>query len=796
LLCRTRQPKTSGQIQVSGLQEPAEISWDQWGVPHIYASNLQDLMFAQGYIHAQQRLWQMEFNRRLVAGRLSEVFGALTVPVDRWLRTLTMRRVAESEESLLNMEIQEYLQAYADGVNAYIAQGPLPIEFSLLRYKPEAWIIPDTLCWIKMMAWGLSVNWEMEILRAQLIEQLGPELAAELEPPHLGRWPYILPPDTSYADIGASAPARAQAARPFSGPPSQEGLGSNNWVISGDLSATGMPLLANDMHLPIGIPSIWYENHLVCDELNIIGVTFPGIPGVISGHNGHVAWGYTNGFPDVQDLYIERLRRTEDGRVQAEYNGEWEEARILREVIQVKGGNSALEEVIVTRHGPIINQIAPEKIGESPLALRWTALEPDTMIAGIFTMMRAHDCREFHQALRNWTTPTQNVVYADTQGNIAYAFPGKTPLRRKGDGRIPVPGWTDEYEWTGYIPFEQLPHMLNPSRGFIATANNRVFDDNFPVRIEIEPISGDRAQRIVELITDQVAGNGSKIDITYIQRMHLDQQSPSAREVARQIGQLSADSSPTDPRISTVIRWMQAWDGTLAVDSKEAAVYQAFTRQLMRLILASKLTQNNGQIHESLIQFHMGKGLNPVLAETSLMGELWLPWLTHILEQATTPWLDLGSGENRVNLIHQALKGAIHELTEALGPDMETWAWGRIHQLVFKHVMGDNPILGAFFNRGPFPTGGDQSTVWATGSSYHDLSSDSFIGPPYRMIVDLGDLRNSVSMLAPGQSGIPTSPHYDDQIGSWFEGVYHPMLYERKDVLESSTQKLSLMPER
>jgi penicillin amidase len=778
LLSRRRHPQTSGVLQFDGMTERTEIFRDSRGVPHIYAKNLHDLMMAQGFVHAQERMWQMEFNRRTISGRLSEVLGGTTLPVDRWLRTLTMRRIAESEIDLLSSEITNYLQSYADGINAFIKGGKLPIEFTLLRYKPEPWMIADTLAWIKMMAWGLSVNWEMEILRASLINELGAGEAALLEPPHLGRWPYIIPPGTDYSKMGISG-------RPSIWPPARDGLGSNNWVISGDHTETGMPLLANDMHLPISVPSIWFENHLVCDSFNVTGVTFPGIPGVISGHNGHVAWGYTNGFADVQDLYIERLKRTEDGRVLAEYNGNWEEVRVLREEIRIKGGSSAIEEVIVTRHGPIINNLMNESPEGEPLALRWTALEPDTMIQGIFEMLQARNCTEFHQTLGHWTTPNQNIVYADIQGNIAYTYAGKIPLRTKGDGRVPVPGWNDEHEWAGYVPFDQLPHLYNPPEGYIVTANNRVFDQNFPVNIEVEPISGDRAQRIVELIEHRLH---EKLSIGYIEKMQSDQLSPSAREITRLFNSISLDISSEESELREIIGWMKSWDGVLSADSKEAVVYQAFIRKLIEKILVTKLSK------EELVHSVMGKGPNPILARTSLMGELWLPWLTDILADLNRNWAELGIDISLADMILDALEDAIGDLKSSLGPDPNLWSWGQIHQLTFSHVISANPTLGAFFNRGPFASGGDQSTIWASGSSYHDLSSEQFIGPPYRMIIDLGDLNNSKSVLIPGQSGIPSNYHYDDQIQTWFNGKYHPIIYQQQEVEKKSTELLILMP--
>ncbi len=786
-LSRGRQPKRDGRQVVGGLQAPVEIKRDRWGIPHLYAECIPDLFFGQGWVHAQDRLWQMEFNRRVVAGRLAEVLGPVAVPLDRWMRTLTMRRVAEAEASLLNAETRAVLEAYAAGVNAGMAHSPLPVEFTLLRHQPEPWTVADTLGWIKMMSWALSVNWETELLRAQLVARLGAERAAELEPPYFDRWPCVIPAGVDYTAIGVSALERSQAARSFTGPPAGAGLGSNNWAVAGWRTASGHPLLANDMHLPMTAPAIWYENHLAGGGLNVTGVTFPGIPGVVAGHNGHVAWGFTNGFPDVQDLYMEHLRR-EDGRVLAEYNGTWYAAELLHEAIHVKGGATVVEEVIVTRHGPIINRLAPDLAGEQPLALRWTSFEPDTMMQGVLEMNRARNCQELRQALRHWAAPVQNVVYADVEGNIAYSFPGRMPIRAKGDGRMPVPGWTDEYEWVGYIPFEQLPHLYNPPQGYIATANNRVLDDDaYPYYLGRETTMGDRAQRIVELIESR-----SQIDIPFIRRMQFDQVSPSARVIARHLGQLT----PDDPELAAVAGLMRGWDGALLADSPAAAVYQVFIRRIIRLMLSSKLGDGDKRqpAGADLAERYAGRGPTPVLAERSMFGERSLEWLQHTLADPHAHWFDLGQGETRDDVLRLALLGTVEYLKAELGPAMSDWAWGKLHKLTYRHNLGGVKLLERLFNRGPYPLGGDGTTLWATTSNAHDLNTDDIVGPPFRMIVDLGDVRNSLGLLAPGQSGRPGERHYDDQAQAWFSGEYHPMLFTQADVERATQHRLWLVP--
>ena len=789
LLLKRPLARTKGTIRLEGLNGEVEILRDRWGVPHIYAAGEHDLLFAQGFTHAQDRLWQLDLHRRLVAGRLSEVMGELTVPVDRWIRTLSMRRVAEEEVDLLTAESRSLVEAYAAGINARIAQGRLPVEFTLLRYKPEPWTVADTLAWVKYMSWALSVNWESELLRAQLIELLGPDLAHELEAGLPGDKHTVVPAGTDLAKVGNTALKRAEDARPFLGPPARDGLGSNNWALSASRTATGAPLLANDMHLLMGLPGLWYENHLVCKEaagggsLNLSGITFPGIPGIVSGHNGSVAWGYTAGFADTQDLFIERLRHSEDKegktRVQYEFQDEWLDAQIIEEEIKVKGEEAVVEEVIVTHHGPIINSLAPDFAGEEPLALRWTSLDPDTMLEGLFDMNRARDCLEFREALRPWAAPVLNVVYADTGGNIAYSYPGRVPMRAGGDGRVPVPGWTGEYEWTGYIPFEELPHLYNPPQGYVVSANNRVVGDEYPYELGREFTMGDRYQRIVELIEAQ-----NSIDIQYIKQIQLDLESPAARAMAPYLGQLPVE----DPELAAVVEIMREWDGTLTEGSPAAAVYQVFVRRMHNLLLKDRL--------DGLADRYRGKGPTPLLQTGSMFGEKSWAWLQQLMLEPASHWFDLGQGEERDDIMRLALRETVDFLTTELGPEIDDWAWGKLHTLTYAHMLGSVKPLDKLFNRGPYPMGGDATTVWATGISRFDLSCEGTVGPPFRFIADLGDLRNSWGLLVPGQSGQPGSKHYDDQVQAWFEGEYHPMLYAREDVEHEAEASLKLVPDQ
>jgi penicillin amidase len=771
--------QTKGRVTVRGVGRPVEVLRDRWGVPHVYAGSVADALFAQGFVHAQDRLWQMDFFRRLAGGRLSEIVGRRTVPLDRWTRILGLRRAAEQEVELLAPDTRELLDAYSAGVNARIGLGRLPVEFRLLRYRPEPWTPADSLSWSKMMAWWLSVNWSGEVLRARLVARLGPELAAELQP----RCPAFDPPLWTGMEGGPFDdldPSRPRGASPSTFPGAPGGAGSNNWVVSGERSASGAPLLANDMHLAMTVPSVWYENHLTAGDLDVAGVSFPGIPFVVAGHNRHLAWGFTAGLVDVQDLYVEHLRRLGDGRVEQEYDGGWHPAQVIRESIAVKGGEAVTEEVVVTRHGPVINELAPDFIGEAPLALRWTALEPEQMFPALLAMNQARDCKEFREALRLWATPAQNVVYADTAGNIAHTLAGRVPLRANGDGRVPVPGWTNDHEWIGYVPFEELPHRWNPPEGHIATANQRIWDEGRPHGPGWDQCGNHRAERIDELLQGR-----EKVDVAWFRRMQFDQVSPHARAVAVAIARLETD----DAELRRVIARLRAWDGDLAADSAEAAVCQEFHRTLTTMLLSDRLGE--------LAAPYLGEGPVPVLAGLSVFGEHAMEWLEKTLADPGSHWFHLGAGASGEAGMLMALRTAVDGLKDRFGPDIDDWSWGALHLITFSHALGQVKPLDRLLNRGPFPAGGDFTTIWATGTSYHDPSVQAVSsGPPFRFIADLSDLDHCLGLLCPGQSGHPASRHYDDQLQAWFRQGYHPMLFNRREILEQAEAVLRLEPLR
>ena len=754
-LVRRPFPTTGGRLTVPGLGAPVEVMRDQWGVPHIFAQSAHDLFFTQGYIHAQDRLWQMEFNRRLASGRLSEIFGETTLPTDRFLRTVGLRRAAEADAAQLDPDTRGLLDAYAAGVNAFLTQqgARLPIEFTLLRFRPEPWTPVDGLAFAKLMGWVLSGNWKSELLRAHLISRFGVEGARVLMPPYPDDAPVIVPEGADYRSWNTAALLDLLEIAP-----TLPGVGSNNWVVSGTHTTTGAPILANDPHLEAQMPSIWYEMHLVGGPYNVIGSTFPGTTGVIIGHNEQIAWGVTNAGPDVQDLYIERFDPADPTRYL--YKGQWEPATVLREEVKIKGRlEPVVETVRITRHGPIINNVV-EGLGAF-LALRWTALDPGTIAAAVLRLDRARTWEEFRAALRLWTVPAQNFVFADRKGNIGYQLSGRIPIRAKGDGLLPVPGWTGEYEWISEIPYGKLPSVLNSSRGYIVTANNRIVPSGYPYLVSHEWDPGFRARRIETLLA---ATRGATVED--MRKIQLDLTSLPGQTVVQALQDVRVAGEPA----AGLLAELRGWDGVLRVDSRAAAIYETFRMALLPLVFKDVL--------------------GPDLYKRYLAHpDVWQLALQRLLRDPSSRWWD---PDGRDAVVARALTQADKTLTRRLGADRSRWSWGRLHEMRFVHPIGRVRTLGWIFNTTAPPTGGDIFTVNNGG-----FDADTFaqvVVASYRQVIDLRDWDRSISIHTTGQSGLPFHRHYRDFVPLWGTGQYHPMLFSRPRIQENAEATLALAP--
>jgi penicillin amidase len=814
-------PRTTGALRLPGLSAPVNVLRDHWGVPHIYAANNADLFMAQGYVHAQDRLWQMEFQRRIGNGQMSELFGPLALPTDRFVRILGFGRVARKEVETLNDNTRTAIDAYVRGINAYIEQHRtrLPLEFSILRFQPRPWEPADVLVWGKMMALSLCDNWTVEILRARIVAAVGEERAAQLDPHYRDDHPLVIPNGVRYSrDIGADALRLAADASPFVNGV-EGGQGSNGWVAGGTRTTSGKPLLANDPHLAIQMPSFWYENHLIGGDYHVTGASIPGTPGILIGHNEWIAWGVTNGMTDVQDLYIERFDPHDPTRY--EFRGEWEQAQIIRETITVKGKTQPhIEEVRITRHGPIITPFLPTEDDRRPteddrrpteddrrpttdggrpteddrrpteddrrpttdgqrtedLALRWTALDPSRIMTSVLNINRAHDWASFRAALADWTVPAQNFVYADVEGHIGYALGGDLPIRAKGNGRLPVPGWTGEYEWTGIIPHDQMPHAFDPADDVIVTANNRIIDEHYPQPIYGEWLSGYRAARIQQLL-EQTAQH----DLRSFAAIHGDQRSLPGLELAALAGRLPIDSVVAQHARDA----LAAWDGELTATSIGGTIYAQLRRNL--------LTTAYAEIAEAL-EIVTGIGALASMPGNGFMERLSVPILLRRVTNREDNWL---MGEQTWDdVLAEAWSKTVGDLRQAFGDDVRTWRYGRRHNLTIRHPLGAVRALAPLFNRGPFATGGDTDTVCMGYLPARYAGAPYYIAPSYRQICDTADWDRSLSIHPTGQSGQPGSKHYADFIKPWLNVQFHPMLWSRARVEEATINRIRLEPEQ
>ena len=820
-------PKVEGTLHLAGLEGRVEVLRDEWGVPHIYAGSAHDLFFAQGYVHAQDRLWQMTLQRRIGSGRLSEVLGEVTLEVDRFFRTVGLNRAAEAEVEMLDADTRSTLEAYAAGVNAYLASNARrpPVEFKLLRFDPEPWQPVDSLYWAKVMAWNLGGNWDSELIRARLAASLGADRAADLEPLFPADNPTIVhgrglaggaaPPNGWRSEVlrdalrlleGLFQPRTIDVVQPEPLPgsvqPSARGGGSNQWVVAGSRTDNGKPLLANDTYMALQIPAIWYQVHLDGGDYHVTGVSLPGLPGVVVGHNERCAWGMTAAWQDAQDLYVERLNPANPH--QYEFQGAWLNAEVIREEIRVKGRTApVIQEVVITRHGPIISDVLGEP---TPLALRWVALDPSNLLRSAIGFNRARNWQEFRSALADWSTPAHNFVYADVDGNIGFLQAGWMPVRAgslsptSGEGydtllvdptslgsqspsfRGPAPiiGWTGENEWQFYLPLDELPQACNPEGGWLATANNLVVDAGYPHYLSADLENPCRARRIADLLASQQTFTAD--DFARFQR---DTYSAQAERFVRHLLSVEPGSEPERRALDL----LNQWDGHLEPDSVAASLYQVSRLRALHLFFDPHLGDLAGQ--------YIGLGLTPLGDVTLYHGRSFVRLLDLLDGQGDDAWLRNpvdGVMRSRQVLLGQALREAIALLQQELGPDMARWQWGRLNTAHFAHPVGSVKPLNLIFNRGPYPLGGDQDTLLRARSAPRFPFPPASVVAALRFIADLSDWEKCRIVIPGGQSGHVSSRHYADLIPLWLEGRYQPMPFARSQVERSARHRLELMP--
>ena len=747
-------PVIEGELTLPNLQAPVTVWRDTNGVPHIEAQSERDLFIAQGFVTAQDRLFQMDLSRRQASGQLSEVLGEKTLTRDKFFRTFGLRRAAEASWQAYSNSAKDVLQWYAEGVNAYIRQAKdrntLPIEFIILGYQPTDWQAIDSLAIAKYMAFDLGGHWKGQAFRYQLAQQFPADKALDLFPAYPVDGATIIQAAKDHPLDVSNLFAEAVFPHEFNG--------SNNWVVSGSKTASGLPLLADDPHLALATPAIWYETHLNAPDLNVSGVIFAGIPGIIVGHNDKIAWGVTNVGPDVQDLYIEK--RNPANKNEFEYMGKWEPATVIKEEIKVKDSAPVPHEVVVTRHGPIISEFAHDGRPDTALSLRWTALEPTTELEAVQKFAKAQNWEEFKKALTYFHVPAQNFVFASTDGTIAYRANGKIPIRKKGDSSAPVPGWTDEYEWKGYIPWEELPTVVNPPSGYIATANNKVVDDSYPYHLSNVWAQPYREKRIQEVLSSK--GKLTAEDMMALQFDAKNMQAEEFLPILLPKTENGTDEKKLRPIDRDALQLLKDWNREDSKDLGAPLVFHLWMNEISNVLFKPELNDNMMELFEGRQQT-----------------------VDNLIRAAAAgkpgPWMRDKGGLAAVAVT--AFQSAVDRAVELQGSNASEWNWGEFHRVPFHHTLSSAKPLNLLFDPVSTPLPGSRITVEAAAFNIQTGEVDN--GAAWRTVVDFTDLSRSYNVVGPGQSGHVLSPWYDDQIKDWTTGGYHitstqPSVYTQK----------------
>jgi penicillin G amidase len=772
---------TRGTRKLAGLEKPVNVIRDTWGVPHIYAQNEHDMFFAQGFVTAQDRLFQMELWKRAGEGTLAEVLGPKYLDRDIGARLLKYRGDMAAEYASYAPDAKQILEAFSEGVNAYIKMrmapgGPgLPFEFKEAGFAPTLWKPED--CLTRMAGFPMTRNSVTELAHAELVKLIGAKKASqfydfdprvELDPApgadYTGLSPALVR-NLVGSDVGITFPSGSQAAESFPAEWGSEHWGSNNWVVSGKLTQTGRPILSNDPHRTVDVvPALRYLVHLVSPGWDVIGTTEPGSPGVEGGHNERIGFGWTVFGMDQQDLYIERLDPANPLRYKTETG--WALMKVVKETFHVKGQPDQVIDLKFTRHGPVLWE---DRATHRALALRSVLAEPGAAgYLGCLTMDRVKSWAEFEDAVKRWKVPTHNIVYADVDGNIGEHSVGLEPVRRNWTGLMPEPG-DGGYEWGRWIPTSELPHQFNPEKGFIATANQRMIPESYPYKVGFEWSSPDRFNRITELLTGAVQSK-HKLMIEDMERIQNDVTPLPGRELVQLLQQVSPTSE------DAAAQMLLHWNGAATRDSAGAALYELWLMNLQDAVTRRAAAGPN------------------LAAIMRIVNELNVDLVIRDLQHPDAELFGSQPVAARNQLMHETLKAAYARLGQLEGNDPAKWAWGRIHVVVFHHPLESIADLKSLVDLGPLPRPGDSSTINATsyrrGESFFYQSS----GPTWREILDVGAWDNSVMVNSPGESGQPESPHYADLLPLWDQGKYIPMLYSREAVEKHASQKMILEP--
>lgn len=796
----------SGTYFFEKIGEKVEIIRDKWGVPHIFAKNETDLLFALGYVEAQDRLWQMEVVRRVATGTLSEMVGeeriehllwpaGTTWELDIVSRAIGFGYIGKVGEKMIGEDTRRRLDAFCSGINSFIElhRNKLPIEFRILGVQPDMWTPSDVIAVARFFMWGLSRNFVSEMLRYLFSLKFGEEKMWALMPYHKDSGPYIIPREVK--DYSRNKKMFKNDYRLFLIPELREkaelliedylkwtqfngffSIGSNNWVVSGERTMSGKPILANDPHLPHMMPSVFYIVHLNTPDMDVYGVLVPGTPFVMIGHNRFIAWGATVTMADTQDVYIEKLSADKERYI---FKGEEKEFQVRDERICKRtafGKRCSYFRFRTSIHGPVISDIIPSFKAENyVLSVTWTGFGLTEEDVAFLMLARAKNIDEFREALSRMGTGIQNWVYADVNGNIGYSVSGLVPYRRNWDGTLPVPGWTGEYEWNGFIPYDELPQVFNPDRGYIITANNQVVPpEDYPYAFSFEYLPSSRAMRIEQLILEK-----KKLTVQDMRNIQMDLLDPYAGELNAIFIKTFDEVNPEDRRLRKMMDYLRGWDFRYTSESIPAAIFEEIMRQTIQGTLLDELGKRWFEFYAqnipSISYYHM------------FLKDDGFPFYDDI----RTP-----QRETRSDIILRGIRDAESYLTQKLGWDMSEWKWGRIHTLTFRHPLGVVYPLDKLFNIGPFPHSGSRETVNNAFFFYGDDENlyNTEAGPVMRFIIDMSDPLHARMVIDTGESGLPLNEHYRDLNELWMRGEFIITLMERKEIEDNMSHYMVLKP--
>lgn len=767
ILFGSRLPVTRGSIEVEGIEGRVEIRRDRFGIPHIFAAGEADAFFGLGFAQGQDRGFQIEALRRAVRGTLSELVGRAALPVDRLSRRIGFLRAARRQLEVLDPELRAIVEAFARGVDAGRREGVRrsPHELAILRARPGPYAAEDVRGLLDFLSFAMAANWDCELERLRVLEEDGPAALRALEPEYPAWLPVSSPPGAPAGPAASRLEADLRLAREFLG----LGLASNIWAVAPSRTSSGRPILANDPHLPPMVPPHWYLAHIEAPGFRVRGASFAGTPAIIVGHNEHGAWGLTAGMADNTDLYVEEVGP--DGRSVRDGEG-FVPCEVVEERIAVRGRGEVVERVLVTPRGPIVS---PALEGERrAISLRATWLEP-LPIRGFMAVHRTRSLAEFRECFRDWPALSAGLAYAGADGTIAWGIAGRVPLRRTSSGLLPAPGWDPESAWEDRpVPFEEMPWVVDPPCGFVASANQKPVADGAGPFLGADWIDGYRMARISEALAER-----ADWDVESSAELQRDERSLPWREIAPAILALR----PRDARARKGLAILESWDGIVSADSAAAAVFELFSVEIVRRIV-ERLAPRSAA-------WALGKS-HAAGAHRSVLSVRRSGWLARLLRERP-PGIFRGPWEDE---LADALSATVARLERAAGPDPARWKWGSLRRLAWKHPLGANPILGRFFDVGPLPVGGDANTVAQAAVDPFDPLGNPLFTASLRAVIHVGLWTESRFALPGGESGNPASPHYDDQLARWQSGEGIAIPWSREEVEREARDALELLPRR